>query len=90
MTTPKLQHQHAGAMRRYAERTTRVVRQLSSPVFISTSPEGRRTLGLGHIPAGRPLVLVGERALCPGAGALQYLQYSATVPTVLATALLLQ
>lgn len=47
-------------LRRYTERTTRVARRLSSPVFISTAPDGSRALGLGNIPEGRPLVLVGN------------------------------
>ena len=44
-----------------AERTTALARRLSSPVFISTSPDdGSRALGLGHIPTSRPLLFVGN------------------------------
>lgn len=64
-------------LQRYAERTTAFGRRLSSPVFISTAPDGRRSLGLGQIPEGRPLLLVGNHqtlALDLGVIAEQFLK----------------
>ncbi|KAI7839273.1 hypothetical protein COHA_006971 [Chlorella ohadii] len=51
-----------GEMQRYGESTTAFGRRLSSPVFISTAPDGTRCLGLSQIPEGRPLLLVGNHS----------------------------
>eukprot|EP00887_Chlorella_sp_A99_P005096 scaffold25.g5096.t1 len=49
-----------GELRRYADSATGLGRRLSSPVFVSTAPDGMRALGLANIPADRPLLLVGN------------------------------
>ncbi|EFN58302.1 hypothetical protein CHLNCDRAFT_142297 [Chlorella variabilis] len=76
-----------GEIERYAERTTAFGRRLSSPVFISTGADGRRSLGLGQIPEGRPLLLVGNHqtlALDLGVITEQFLKEQGVLPRGLA------
>ncbi|KAI3428285.1 hypothetical protein D9Q98_006664 [Chlorella vulgaris] len=76
-----------GEIDRYAERTTAIGRRLSSPVFMSTGADGRRCLGLGQVPSGRPLLLVGNHqtlALDLGVITEQFLREQGVLPRGLA------
>ena len=49
-------------LQRYGKSVTQFSRQLTSPVFISTSPDGMKSFGLGDIPSpgDRPIIFVGN------------------------------
>jgi pimeloyl-ACP methyl ester carboxylesterase len=44
---------------KYYDTNVRMIHQLTSPVFFSTSPEGEISQGLANVPTDRPIMLVG-------------------------------
>lgn len=45
---------------RWTQRTTSLGRRLTSPVFMSTAPDGSLSIGLGNVPLDGPILLVGN------------------------------